>query len=366
MNFRLDIWDRNGIKKDEVSDFVDDLSSVISVNSFGTLTFILPENHKVLAYLAEDYRVELYYRYSGRSWTRFFGGLVTTIQNEKQLAGKTEIICYGYELFLTRRVIAYYAETSNKTKFIGQKSETILKSLVQYNITSDATVANGRFRDGTSYPANIISVEADGAGGLTRNFYCAHELLLTAMQNICKIGGGDFSISRIDDNEFQVKWHENQLGTDRRTSIIFSLGRANMANPRYTKDIFPEKTVAIVGGQGEKSARDIFVKTASSLSTYNDVEFFTDATDVEYGDTTGLEDAGVRKLEETKAVESFSFDVLQAESTRFGVDYYLGDIVTAINPYNNLSIIQKVKSVGLELRQNGEYRFDVELELFDG
>jgi len=366
MNFRIDILDKNGIKQDEISDFIDDVSSVISVNNFGTMAFVLPERHRVLGYLDIDYRAELYFKYSATDWILFFGGLVQQFNTQKDLSGKSEITCLGYESLLARRINAYYADTTDKTKFLNKKAETVLKTLVNYNLTSNATVANGRLRDGTSYPSNIITIEADSAGGNNIYYYCAYINILTALQDVCKIGGGDFSFERVDDNEFQIKWHNNQLGTDRRNDVIFAIERANMSMPDYRLNKMTERTVAIVGGQGDKSDRDIQIENASWYSADYDYEMFVDSTDVEYGDTSGLTDKGLKKLSEARAVESFSFDVLQAESTRFGIDYYLGDIVSAINPYNNNTIVQKVKSVGLELRQNGEYRFDVELELFDG
>jgi hypothetical protein len=132
-----------------------------------------------------------------------------------------------------------------------------------------------------------------------------------------------------------------------------------MANPTYIDNRTVERTVAIVGGQGEAEERAIEVVTGTNYATSNDIEMFVGATDVDT--TSGLITRGNQKLSETEAVEIFDFDVLQTASTQYGTHYQLGDLVTAINPYTLDSYLMKIISVSVGVKSSGEENINVEM-----
>src|SRR4030042_6667988 len=49
---------------------------------------------------------------------------------------------------LSWRSVLWYAGVADRSEFAGVPAETIMKTLVQYNCTMDASVANGRQREG--------------------------------------------------------------------------------------------------------------------------------------------------------------------------------------------------------------------------
>jgi hypothetical protein len=257
---------------------------------------------------------------------------------------------------LAWRIVAWTAAYTNRSKFTSAKAETIANTLVKYNITSDATIANGREREGA---LTGVTVEADGAEGNTIDWYCAYDNLLETLQDLTLVGGGDFDLVKTSSTAWQYRWYTGQLGTDNSSSVTFALERGNMGNPVYIDNRLNEKTVCIVGGQGETSSRTIEVRTGTNYAAGNNIETFEQATDI----TTqaGLQSRGDKALAEVEAVKEFSFDVLQIPGCEYGDDYVLGDLVTAVNPYDQTTYTVKVQSVSVSIEKDGTEDINVEM-----
>ena len=89
---------------------------------------------------------------------------------------------------------------------------------------------------------------------------------------------------------WEFRYYPGQLGTDRTSTVIFSLNRGNMASPRLTRERRNAATVAIVGGQGEESDRAVVVRTGANYSVDWDVETFYNASS--FSTDEGLNSAG--------------------------------------------------------------------------
>ncbi len=356
---RIDLASAGGVKFAEITDIVD-LSAAIKVNAYGVMKAVLRGDHPALGSLENNSHVEIYYKYDGGNWTRFFGGLFRGQERSQTKEPYFTLTAIGYQWLLKTRIIAYPAMTSNKTWFSSAKAETVMKSLVTANLTSSATTSNGRIRNGTNWPATVISVAADAAGGNSVEWFCALQNLLDTLQKLSLIAGGDFDLVKTGSNAFEFRFYAGQIGADRTGSVVFSLGRGNMGEPEYKYDRLEETTAAIVGGQGEESSREFVTRTASGFSTSNDMELFVPATDVDPGNTAGMNAAGDIALAGTAARESFSFKVLQTPSTRFGSEYFLGDLVTAVNPYTGTDFTQKIVGVTLTINRGKAPDFAIE------
>jgi hypothetical protein len=334
----------------------------VAVNAPGVLKAMLPGNHKALAQLTNNSQVEFFYKYEGSDWTSFFAGFYRAQVQKQPSEPYFTLTALGHLWLLKTRIIAYPALTANKTAFAAAKAETIMKSLVTANITSAATIANGRIRNGDAWPATLITVQADAAGGNTQDWYCDSENLLASLQRLAPIAGGDFDLVKTAANAYEFRFYNGQMGADRTGIVKFAIGLANMGSPEYSYDRTAEGTVAIVGGPGEGALREYATRTGAGYSTGNDIEVFVPATEVESGNAAGLDSAGDLELEKRKASERFTFNVLQTLSTRFGVDYFLGDKVTAVNPYTRAEIAQKVVSASIGMQKSGEVNFSVSME----
>jgi hypothetical protein len=358
-NYRLDVYDLSGVQQAVLTDFTA-LAYVRQVNAPGLVQISLRGNHPILATIGDKWQVEVW-RKATTTWQREITGLWRAEQWSygSERGNVLSAALPGIMSMLSWRHILYPASTSNRTKFVSAKAETVLKTLVNYNAGSAATVVNGRYRAGA---ITGLSVEADGANGNTVDWYCAYDNLLESLQKLMDIAGGDFDLVKTSATTYELRWYTGQLGTDRSATVTFGLEYGNMANPVFLDSRAGEATVAIVGGQGEEAAREYVIRTGTNYAAGNDIEMFVPATDVEVGDTAGLNSRGDQKLSEVEAVRAFAFDVLQTPETTYGVNYDLGDKVSAINPHNGTVHTQKVRAVSVAIDEKGSETVDVELE----
>lgn len=337
------------------------LSCLRRVNAPGLLTFNLRGDHPLLADLADKWQFELWRKPLGEVWAREFVGV---FRADSWIYGEQSSIvlyCPGILSLLGYPIINYPANTSSRSAFNAVSAETVMKTLVTYNITSSATTGNGRKRNYTGWPATEISVESDGAGGNAVTWYCMGQNLLESLQKLAPIAGGDFDLVKTGTNGYQFRWYAGQLGTDRSASVKFALGLGNMGMPQSALSRSDERTVACVWGKGEEAARDYATRTGANYAAGNDLEMFVEATNVEQGDTSGLNARGDEKLREMEAKRTFRFDALQAPATLYGVHYVLGDLVSVLDPRDGSSYTQKVDAVTQTLDPDGNQKIEIEL-----
>jgi hypothetical protein len=241
---------------------------------------------------------------------------------------------------LSWRNILWYAGVANRSSFAAAKAETIMKTLVKYNATSFATVANGRQREGNLATAMdvAITIAADGARGNTLSLAFMGANLLTVLQKISEQGGGDFSFQWQGGTAWTFEFHPGQLGSDKSTGtdrVVFSTtpGNNTMARPRliYTG---AGATVAISGGKGEGLARQIEPVNGPDYAADYDIETFVDARNE--STAAGLIFRGGLRLEEVRPREALQFEVLQTANQFYSPvavigrkTYRAGDLVLA-------------------------------------
>lgn len=359
VEYKVRIYSRTGTLVYELVDYTA-LAYTREVNAPGMAVVTLPGEHAAVAGVDLDYQLEIWRRNQTYSldWYRDFSGLVRDVERRAEDDGVRSAILYapGDLSLLGRAIVAYKADTANRCKFTTAKAETILKNLVKYNATSSGTLVDGRVR---AVDIGGITVQADGAGGNTLDVACAWQNLLGALQDVAAVGGGDFDLVKTGAAAWEFRWYAGQLGTDRSATVLFSLARGNMAAPVLTRNTLSERTVAIVGGQGEAAARAVAVRTgANHNASYNSVETFVDARQMTT--TAGLEAAGDRALAEAQARYTLTFDVVQTPATLYGAHYDLGDLVTA--SFEEYSGVKKITGVAVEFTSEGDERVQVTME----
>ena len=348
--YRVRIYSRAGALVWEPADYTA-LAYTRTVNEPGLAVVTLPGEHAAAA-ADLDYQVEGWRRdaANGLDWYRDFSGPVRDVERRAGADGTRTATLYapGDLSRLARAIVAYRAATANRSSFTAAKAETILKGLVTYNATSSGTTADGRVR---TVDLGGITVQADGAGGNTLDVACAWQNLLSACQGVAAVGGGDFDLVKTGAAAWEFRWYAGQLGTDRSGTVRFGLTRGNMANPVLRRNTLDERTVAVVGGQGEEAERAVAVRTgANYLTVYNSVETFVDAR--RYSTTAGLEAAGDVALWGAQARYTLAFDVIQTPATLYGVHYFLGDLVAA--SFEEYSGTKKITGVAVQFDAAGE------------
>jgi hypothetical protein len=355
VEYRLDVKTAAGVMAAQITDFYE-LSYSKKVNEAGLLTFRLDGDHPAIPYFEHRGQIEVWRRdpANGIGWYIDFYGLYMKQRRETKNVAMFTASCPGLLAMLGWRYVLYFAGTVNRTEFTNAKAETAMKTLVDYNAGPNATTGSGRMRNGA---ITGLTIETDGARGTTQNLSCSWRNLLTVLQDLAPAAGGDFDVVKTGAATWQFKFYSGQRGTDHTADVLFSLDRGNMANATYTLDRIDEKTVAIIGGQGEGSARAVQVVTGDDYSAFNDIEIFTDARNS--STAAGLQDEGKKKLRDTKANAEFTFDVVQIASCLYGKHYDLGDLVTG--QYDTIKQTRKVVGVNVSADSDGGDTIKVEM-----
>lgn len=168
-------------------------------------------------------------------------------------------------------------------------------------------------------------------------FQATMKNLLTIEEKLSKTSNIGFRL-RLDRNN--RKWiFETYKGVDRSIGqkenkrVIFSEDYANLFDTVYTFNSQLEKTFAIVGGEGEGSARTYV--TVGGGEGLNLKELFVDAKDLRSEDFSSndeyleaLRQKGYEALNNNAVADSFEFNVNPNGQFNYLEDYDLGDVVT--------------------------------------
>lgn len=353
-SYKLRLYDETTLKG-EITD-MSYLQFARKVNAIGVCQFSIPEDHPYAAQIQKNYRVEVWRRAGRAAWYLE----ETYIIRRKQLvwagiSNELKVTAVSGNWLLSTRLIAWAAGTNNRSAFNAQKAETVFKTLVTYNLASSATTGNGRKVAGNT----TNTVQADAAGGNAIDVNCAYDNLLKTLQENVDVGGGDFDMVWTG-STWDFRWYAGQLGTDRTTELVFSLARGNLRNPMLTLDWMSEKTLAVIGGQGEGSARKVRTRQGTDWSTANQIEVFVDARDVQTGvanENTMLDTRGDTALFSSEAQSVLDFDIVQSENSHYGEDYFLGDLGTVI--YADVTATVQITDVTIKFAPGVDEKIEI-------
>lgn len=332
------------------------------VNGVGRCNVVVDGDNEIIDALDLDWQVKVLRKdaVNGVPWYADFDGLFRsdTLETDDNNLTRYTATFLDSNTILDRVIVAWKAGVANRSQFNGVAAETIAKTLVQYNTTTDATTANGRIA-GNIGIRTFVTIETDGATGNTLVFTCPYKNLLSTLQEIADIGGGDFSMVKTGARAWEFRWHDGQLGTDRSATVVFSPDANNMANPRLIRSRDAERTRAFIAGQDSGTARTVnAILGVNYSSTVNHVEVFVDARDL---GSAFLDTRGSVALEQLRMRPELTFDVLQAANTLYGKHYFLGDLVTAY--YGGVTAVKQVDAVTISYEPGRANPEDVRVEM---
>lgn len=165
------------------------------------------------------------------------------------------------------------------------------------------------------------------------------DTLLTVMQDIANQVRGDgwidFEVVHLSDNSFQFQ--PKQIGTDKSYTndptdfVLFDPLRGTLKMPRLRYDRKKEVNTVLVGGQGYISER-VYI-SVEDANAVNDSPFNRIMDTIDARQSTSLDEltaAGDSYINENRAKILFDFELIEgASQMQYGVDWTLGDIVTA-------------------------------------
>lgn len=283
-----------------------------------------------------DGQVEVWRRPPGHDWYMEYEGFHRDSRWEQDADGLETFtsLGVGYQDLLRRRIIAAYSGAAGSSK--SGSAETVAKAFVTEQLVSP-TIAERAISG--------FTVEADGGGGEDIALQRAYRNLLEVLQEIAAIGGGDFDVIGTGAAEWEFRWYDGQRGADRRSSIVFATDYGNMLMPSLKEQAARANTVLVLG-QGEGSDRTwVWRPSAAAVGGLDRVEIARDARDT--NDANILRDRGDAELWMERALDELTFVVAQVAGVQYGVDYGLGDLVSA--RYRSTDYDLKIIEVSLTL-----------------
>jgi len=283
-----------------------------------------------------DGQLEVWRRPAGHDWQLEYEGFHRNAEWQQDSDGRETFVSQGvgYQDLLRRRIIAAYAGSSEADK--SGKAEAVAKAYVGEQIVSPAIGERA---------ISGFTVQADGGSGNTVAVARAYRNLLEVLQEIAVIGGGDFDVIGTGAAEWEFRWYDGQRGADRRAQIVFATDYGNMLTPALKEQAARANTVLVLG-QGEGSDRTwVWRPSATDVEGLDRLEVARDARDTD--DTDILEDRGDAELYEGRTLDELSFAVVQVAGVQYGVDYGLGDLVSA--RYRSTDYDLKIVEVDLRL-----------------
>lgn len=242
-------------------------------------------------------------------------------------------------------------------KTISGNLQNGIRTLLNENIISPSDssrrISNFVFEASTDPAITALKIDAQYTG----------DNLYDVISKICSERSIGFKVTLNDQKQFVFKLYAGvDRSYDQNTNpyVIFSPKFENIINSNYVESQSSLKTITLIGGEGEGSARRY--TTVGGGSGLNRRELFTDARDIssDVGDGVTLTNAeymaqlqqrGREKLAENTDVTSFEGQVETTVMFRYGEDFFNGDVVQIANEYGHET---KARIVEVVMSENEE------------
>lgn len=261
-----------------------------------------------------------------------------------------------WSAFDLRRVL-FNEGVVDRTEFVGVAVETIGKTIVQYNCTADASIANSRFREGDLAGMGFtITVASDQARGAVIERRMRGGKVLGILADISKGSGGEFRLTRTGFLTYELDFGVPYQGEE-RDNVIFSVARKTMANARYEYSLAGIETVGVGVGQRDGNGRvPSNVIESAFYQADLDIEAYYDLQSI--NESASLDTEVEARLYQNRPKETLAFDVIQTTDTFCSPvavsnrnTYDVGDRCIAI--YAGRQIQVEVNSVSFQADDSG-------------
>lgn len=254
--------------------------------------------------------------------------------------GPTSIFVRAYHAtdLLSRRIIAYPAGSTYTTKG-PDFADDLIKEFVNQNMLAGIVGAD---RDGVETYADVsayLTKQADLSQGALLSKSGARRLLLDMCTDLAQASTTagvylTFEVFGNPDGTLELRTYAQQRGTDRRAGtanqVILSQLRGNLTNAHLVIDYTEAANFIVAGGQGEETERLIgtaFDATRAANSPFGRIERFRDAANV--SSQAAVDDEADTQLRQARPLILFTGDLVETPALTRGIDFDLGDILTA-------------------------------------
>lgn len=272
------------------------------------------------------------------------------IDTDSETGNHITITGRSLESILDRRVI--WSQTT-----ISGNLQNGIKKLVNENVISpskeERKISNFIFKDSTDSQITGLTVEAQYTG----------DNLYDVISKVCEEKSIGFKVSLNESKQFVFELYAGADRSYEQTNypyVVFSPNFDNIINSNYLESKENLKNVALVGGEGEGTARKYLA--IGNTSGLDRRELFVDARDIssegEDGQTLTteqynelLKQRGNEYLADYTDLVSFEGAVETNIMYKYGVDFFDGDIVQIANEYGHEA---KVRILEVVISENEE------------
>ena len=272
------------------------------------------------------------------------------IDTDSETGNHITITGRSLESILDRRVI--WSQTT-----ISGNLQNGIKKLVNENIISpskeERKISNFIFKDSTDSQITGLTVEAQYTG----------DNLYDVISKVCEEKSIGFKVSLNESKQFVFELYAGADRSYEQTNypyVVFSPNFDNIINSNYLESKENLKNVALVGGEGEGTARKYLA--IGNTSGLDRRELFVDARDISSEGEDGktltteqynelLKQRGNEYLADYTDLVSFEGAVETNIMYKYGVDFFDGDIVQIANEYGHEA---KVRILEVVISENEE------------
>ena len=190
----------------------------------------------------------------------------------------------------------------------------------------------------------VFEASGDSAiGSMTIKSQYTGDNVYKVITEVCEERGLGFKVTFNSSNQFVFKLINGKDRTYDQSinePVVFSPGFDNLIDSDYVNNQADYKTIALIAGQEEGDSRVRTTIQPDASTGLNRRELYIDARDLQQGE--GMSDAeylailqqrGNEKMASYLGNESFDATMETNIGPKFGVDFFLGDIVQVENEY---------------------------------
>ena len=336
------IADAFGTPLDEVANFVDNpagggaaLDYALNVGGMGALSLTLPASYPT-ANLLLDGRIGVWRSVNGRP-PALDGQAIFLIRKWRYTAETITVTAYHANSLLKRRIIAYYTGSAYTLKAAAAAGNQI-KAFARENLGSlvnSVRIGAETQADISAYLA-IAANLGDGVSIAAQDAYANLYDLIVAISNASTQAGTYMTAEIVAPTErtLELRTYATVRGQDHRATstqpVILSEDTGSLTGCVLEVDRSNEVTYAICAGSGPGTSRI----TATSIDTtrmaespLNRIEVFGDYTNI--NNQAVLQDKADALVRAGRPRIEFTAEVVDTEAYTRGIDYDVGDLVTA-------------------------------------
>jgi hypothetical protein len=366
IEYKVVLKSQSGVKFDELGEF-EFLRYEKKRNDIGLLQLKLKGDYAKRAQLILDTQIEIWRKddSAGIAWycdAEYFYKAPEKLSDDD---GVKTLSAEGAGLLAMLDGVLVIPATGQEMTSVNAAADSAIYSLADSNVGAGA---------GARQKSNLSIASVSGTASSVTRDVRRSEYLLRTMQQLAdaarKAGTGvEFEVvgagrdATLAAGYFKLKFGVPYLGTDKRTTLVFSEERGNMRQPRLKIDA-AKATRVYVAGAGEAASQviqQVVDTTAESESPWNRKEAWLDAGD--QADTAALTSAGNAYLRDSRKKTTFRFQPVETEATHYGRDWNLSDVV--MGRFDGADYPEQITSVRVTVQPSGDDTEKIEVGMED-